>query len=306
MHRTTIAEQAAFADGVTIGQTVSWLTANFSKAGLPSPQLDAKLLTAHVLNISVERLFLDAAQPLSAVEIARLGAALNRRVNREPVSRICGVREFWGLPFKLNQATLDPRPDSETVISALLTLCDREGRRAEALKLLDLGTGTGCLLLSALSELTNATGVGVDISREAVAMARENAILQGVSDRADFIISDWLENVAGVYDFALGNPPYVKAGEIDSLELEVSRYDPRAALDGGPSGMERYGIIIPALAESLAPRGWAILEAGEGQAAAVAELLKRHGFGEIEIFPDLGGISRVVAGKRHNSERIGS
>lgn len=306
MHKTMNALQTASGDVVTVGQAVKWLTGSFLKAGLPSAQLDARLLTAYVLKIGVERLILDATHPISTSDISNLGSVLERRVNREPVSRICGSREFWGLPFRLNKATLDPRPDSETIVSALLTLCEREGRRCEALKLLDLGTGTGCLLLSALSELQGASGVGVDISREALVMARENAIVIGLKDRAEFVNSDWLDGVTGVYDFILANPPYIKADEIAGLAPEVSVHDPRAALDGGISGMDCYAAIIPALSGRVAACGWALLEAGDGQAGAIAELLSEHGFGEIEVFPDFSGKSRVVAGKRHKSERIRS
>ncbi len=289
---------------MTIDQAMRSLSGDFAKAGLPSARLDARLLTSHVLRVAAERLIIDFGRGLTAAQVAELHLARDRRINREPVSRICGEREFWGLSFRINEATLDPRPDSETLISALLALCDREGRRGDYLKLLDLGTGTGCLLLSALSELKNAAGVGADISLPALSLARENAASLGLAHKSEFIQSNWLDGVTGVFDFVIGNPPYIKSAEIDSLEPEVSRYDPRIALDGGASGVAAYEVITPRLRERLKPDGWALLEVGENQHECIAELLRNHGFSGIEFFQDLCGGNRVVAGKRHNPERM--
>lgn len=280
---------------VSVNEAVRWLSRSFEAGGLPTPGLDARLLVAHGLDLSREDLILRGDAPLTSAQVSRLESARDRRLKREPVSRICGVREFWGLPFRLNAATLDPRPDSETLVSAVLTAVDITA----PLRILDLGTGSGCLLLSLLSEMQHASGLGVDISAEAVQGARENAMRLDLANRAAFLQSDWFDAVEGRFDVIISNPPYIKSGDIGGLEKDVRAFDPLAALDGGETGFDAYHALIPQLSGRQTCGGMTFLEVGAGQAEYVSILLANHGFWDIHIYDDLGGTPRVVTGKRH-------
>jgi release factor glutamine methyltransferase len=213
------------------------------------------------------------------------------------VSRILGEREFYGRPFALSEATLDPRPDSETLIGAALELAMQEGWGEAPIRILDIGTGTGCLLLTLLAELPNATGLGTDISEEALATAQRNAQALGLADRAAFARHDMLDGVAGPFDLVVSNPPYIASGDIPVLAPEVHQFDPHAALDGGPDGLAFYRRISQGLDKVLG--GWVVLEVGMGQADAVALLLQQafvktlHA--ELRRYDDLGGHTRCVA-----------
>jgi len=223
-------------------------------------------------------------------ETAEFDAAVARRAAREPMSHILGVREFWSLEFAVTPAVLDPRPDSETVVEAVLeALPDR----ARPYRILDLGTGTGCLLLALLSELPNATGVGTDASPQALGVALGNAHRLGLSARAQFAERDWTEGVEGRYDVIVSNPPYIPTAEIDRLEPEVVRFEPRAALDGGADGLKAYRAIIPALGRHLADGGIAALEIGADQGVKVSEIARSAGF-ETAIRRDLAGRERCL------------
>lgn len=287
---------------LTVAEAVRALAASFADAGLPSAKLDARLLVAHVLGMTPERLILDAGKTLGAAQRASLDHASRRRIEREPVSRILGSREFWGLPFKISAATLDPRPDSETLIEAALRICDEEGGRDRPLKILDLGTGSGCLLLSMLWEMHSSRGIGSDISDIALEIARENASALNLAGRADFVQSNWFEKISGCFDVIISNPPYVRKTDIGDLEAEVSRYDPHTALNGGISGLDAYEAMIPRLAPHLTLGGWALLEVGVGQAEYVSALLLEQHFNCVKVERDLSGIARVVAGKRQNAD----
>ncbi|MDX2264926.1 MAG: peptide chain release factor N(5)-glutamine methyltransferase [Hyphomicrobiales bacterium] len=292
-----MAEAGFIPPGATVNEAVRGLTKRFAAAGLPTPALDARLIATHVLGVSRERLFLDAARTLETREADALQQAAMRRMAREPVSRITGVREFWGLPFKLAAATLDPRADSEAVVRAALNIVDATAGRQACVNILDVGTGTGCLLLALLHEAPNAVGVGCDASADALATARGNAEALGLAGRASFVLSHWLGGVDGVFDLVVSNPPYVETAEIARLEPEVAAHDPHLALDGGADGLEAYAAIVPALAGRLKTGGWALFEVGSGQARAVAEIMANHGFAEIAVTRDLNGVERVVAGK---------
>lgn len=270
------------------------LGARFREAGLASPELDARLLVAAAARCDPADLIRWPDRPLDGAEAARLDAMAARRAAREPVSRILGRREFWGLDFALGPATLDPRPDSETLVeTALALLANRPGR----LRILDLGTGTGCLLLALLSERPDARGLGVDCAPAAIDVARRNAAALGLAARATFQVGDWGENVDGPFDLVVSNPPYIPSAEIDQLEPDVYRYDPRAALDGGLDGLDAYRVIAPHLPRLLAPGSAVVFEIGAGQSDAVSALLASEGL-RVEIkVADLSGIPRAVVAR---------
>lgn len=219
---------------------------------------------------------------------------LARVVAHEPLSRILGIREFWGLPFALSADTLDPRPESETVVAAVL---DRLPDRDHAYRLLDLGTGTGCLLLALLSELPHATGIGVDIAPGAARTARYNAVQLGLAGRAQFLAGHWAAAIAGRFDAVVANPPYIPTSDIAGLAAEVREYDPRRALDGGPDGLASYREIVSALPRLLRPGGRFATEVGAGLADIVAAILTAQGLRLDSIVPDLAGIPRCVVAR---------
>ncbi|MEP5700116.1 MAG: peptide chain release factor N(5)-glutamine methyltransferase, partial [Sneathiella sp.] len=210
------------------------------------------------------------------------------------VSHILGSREFWSRNFVVNAHVLDPRPDSETLIDAVL---ERVKKGAEFDRLLDLGTGSGCLLLTLLAELPEAEGVGVDQSEDALVVAKENALRLGLEARTDFLQSDWFSAVEGQYDLILSNPPYIETEDVPLLQPEVAQYEPHAALDGGPDGLICYRHIISELGHYLRSGGYTIFEVGQGQADIVANYLEDMNFIQIEIHNDLASIGRCVSGQ---------
>jgi len=275
----------------TIGEVLVRLTDGLREAGVSSARLDARLLVAHVLNVSATTVFAHPERPLSAEEEDLLGQAARRRQRREPMSHILGRREFWSLPFKVTADTLDPRPDTETLVEAALSvLPDRQA----ALRLLDFGTGTGCILLALLSELPQATGVGIDVSPAALAVARENAKSLGLSHRAGFVLGDWGRGIDQTFDLILANPPYIPEGDIDGLEAEVAMFEPRDALAGGEDGLDCYRALAPDVARLLNPGGIAALEVGQGQADAVGRLLQDRTLTLLAVRRDLAGVERCV------------
>lgn len=286
--------------GDTLGSVLLAATRRLAAAGVDSPRRDARLLAAHALGLDSREAILWPERPLSVSERCAVQAAIARRAAREPVSRIIGQRGFWTLTLGLNPDTLDPRPDSEAVIeAALATVADRKA----SLTVLDLGVGSGCLLLALLSELPNATGVGVDISPGAVAMASRNAAAAGLAARVclqtgDWGLGDWRKGVKGSFDLVLSNPPYIPDGEIETLAPEVAAFDPRRALAGGADGLDAYRILAPQVVAVLRPQGVAVLEVGSGQADAVRTLLEAAGLEFIGVHPDLSGVERCVLMRR--------
>jgi release factor glutamine methyltransferase len=233
----------------------------------------------------------DALRPDIA---ARLEQALARRLTHEPVSRILGTREFYGRAFGLGPEALDPRADTETLIEAALADIEARGGRGEPLKLLDLGTGTGCILLTLLAELPQARGLATDLSQAALALAAANAERLGVGPRASFIAADWLDFIDGTFDLIVSNPPYLASGEIEGLAAGVSVYDPRLALDGGLDGLDAYRRIAARARAMLAERGRLIVEIGPSQAGAVREIFAAAGLEFKRLCHDLGGRPRVI------------
>lgn len=262
-----------------------------------TPDLDARLLVGHALGLDAAGLIVHADRPVSDADVARIIALAERRIAGEPVARIVGEKEFWSLPLRLSPETLVPRPDTETLVEAALAFVRREGREREPLTILDLGTGSGAILLALLSELPAATGVGVDIAESAARTARENAERLGLARRARFVVADWAAGILGRFDLVVSNPPYIRHEEIPGLPLEVRRFDPDIALNGGADGLAAYREIINGLEAILAQEGRAFLEVGADQAAAVAELAELL---DLEAVPhkDLVGIDRVVEFRR--------
>ncbi|MBI4969365.1 MAG: peptide chain release factor N(5)-glutamine methyltransferase [Rhodospirillales bacterium] len=256
---------------------------------------DVRHLLAECLEVSPSRIHGDAALALSPEREARFAAWLERRRAREPVQRILGNWEFWTLELDLNADTLVPRPDSETLVRAVLADCPD---RARPLRLLDLGTGSGCLLLALLAELPEAKGLGIDKAPGAIAAARHNAQRLGMGNRAEFRTADWLEGIADRFDAIVSNPPYIPTAEIDDLAPEVSRFEPRLALDGGPDGLAPYRHLAPRIGDHLLPGGRVYFEVGQGQARPVADLLRDAFFVNIQTERDLGGIERLVRAEK--------
>jgi release factor glutamine methyltransferase len=263
-------------------------------ADCDKPWRRARQLAAGVLGLGPIELVMSPERMLCRPEAARLLAFARRMANGEPLSRVLGRREFWGLEFALSPETLDPRPESETLVEAVLA---RLPDRAAPQSVLDLGTGTGCLLLALLSELPMASGIGVDLSEEAVATARQNAQALGFADRAHFVVGDWGAALARRFDVIAANPPYVETAALRGLPREVSRYDPLRALDGGEDGLAAYRRIAPQLPALLAPSGLFVAEVGAGQSAAVAAVLQKRGLVIDAIERDLAGIERCVVAR---------
>ncbi|WP_081689145.1 peptide chain release factor N(5)-glutamine methyltransferase [Inquilinus limosus] len=268
-------------------------TARLAVAGIDSAMSDARVLLMAALGWDRTALLSRAAEALPEAAAARYAGFLARRAGREPVSRILGRREFWSLDFALGPATLDPRPDSETLVEAALAAApDR------ILRVLDLGTGTGCLLLAVLHDRPAAFGVGVDRSEAAARVARDNARALGLANRAAFLVGDWATALGVRFDLVLSNPPYIPEGEIAALEPEVRDHDPRLALSGGADGLDAYRALAAALPDLLEPGGTAVVELGIGQAPAVTEMFRGAGLDIAGTPHDLAGIERCVVAKK--------
>jgi len=266
--------------------------AHMKSAAVDTPVLDARLIVQHALGVDWEALFLKADQAITHRERENLSAALTRRASREPVSRIVGRRHFWTLDLAVSPATLDPRADSETLIEAVLAAMPDRG---VSLRLLDLGAGTGALLLALLAEYPGAEGIGVDRSAAAIEVARQNADSHGLTDRARFIVGDWAAAIAGAFDLIVSNPPYIARDDLAGLPPDVRDFDPVEALDGGLDGLDAYRAILPSISRLLAPGGLAVIEIGSGQGGAVETIAQSCGLTLRGRRPDLGGVVRALS-----------
>jgi len=275
------------------------LTTRFEAAGIDNAALDARLLTGAALYLDLTGVIAQASRQLTAEEADRLDGFANRRLTGEPVARILGTKEFWGLSMQLSAETLVPRPDTETIVEAALEILRAEGRTYNALRIADLGTGTGAILLALLTELPEATGVGTDLSTAALETARDNAQHLGLAPRADFIASDYAAALSGMFDLIVSNPPYIRSADIATLAPEVRDHDPHLALDGGRDGLEAYRRIAPQAARLLSPGGLLVLEIGQGQADDVVRLVATAGLTVMgPAKADLAGIGRAVMGRK--------
>ncbi|MBX2854126.1 MAG: peptide chain release factor N(5)-glutamine methyltransferase [Rhodobacteraceae bacterium] len=267
--------------------------ARLHAAGAPDPVRDTRILARWAVNLSAAAMAAEPDQGVSPEAAARFEAAVAAREARRPVSHIVGGREFYGRWFEVDGHVLDPRPESETLVEAALA----ELPQSQPRRVLDLGVGSGCLLLSVLAERPASSGLGVDQSVEALAVAQRNAAALGLAARAALRQGDWLSGVDERFNVILCNPPYISETEFQELTPEVSRYEPLAALTPGGDGLSAYRTVIPGLAEVLSPGGAALFEVGRGQAEAVAEMLSEAGFASRQL-PDLNGVARVVRGTR--------
>lgn len=299
--RLGVTEDDAVSGGIdprqSRSQALRHAVAAFSQAGIDGGASDARFLLLHVLGITPTELALSGAEPIGEQGALRLGEAMRRRLAGEPVARILGEWEFWGLPFILNAATLVPRPDTETVVDAALAL---HTTRDRPLRLLDLGTGSGCILVSLLGEWKQAFGVGLDRSHEALACARTNARINGVGRRAAFVAGDWCSALGKPFDVVLSNPPYIASAIISTLSREVRCHDPLGALDGGEDGLEAYRRIVREVSGAtdgrplLTPDGALVFEVGHDQAEDVLRIGREAGFARGSVRQDLAGHARVV------------
>ena len=278
----------------TAGDLIADLRSRLAQAGIASAALDARVLVLDALSLDWAAAIADPARRTDAEGRRRAGDHLARRLAGEPVSRILGRREFYGRDFRITPATLDPRPDTETVVDAALGVLSG----VKSPRILDLGTGSGAILVTLLCELGAGRGVATDLSAAALAVAADNARRLGVAERAEFVAADWLDGVAGRFDLVVSNPPYIRRGAIGGLEIGVRDHDPLVALDGGDDGLSAFRRIAARVGRVLAPRGAVVFEIGSEQAAAVQAIFAAHG-----LFPpamgqgvvrDLAGRDRVV------------
>jgi release factor glutamine methyltransferase len=246
-------------------------------AGIETSSLDARLLLCEATGLTHEALVARGNETIVPDAAERLSGYLARRLEGEPVSRIKGVREFYGRDFLIDSHTLDPRPDTETLVDAALDVVAHTGWADRPLNVLDLGTGSGCILLTLLAELPQAQGVGTDISEEALRIAGQNACRLGLDGRTSFAGADWFEGLTGQFDLIVSNPPYIASAEIAGLAREVAAHDPPTALNGGPDGLDAYRSIAASAADFLTPGGWLLVEIGAGQAKAVPALFHASG-----------------------------
>lgn len=282
----------------TAGAAVRRLALAFRDVGIYTPEVDARILVAHALGVSRAALMADPDRVLSPQERVSIAEYERRRREREPVSRIQSRRAFRTLSLEIGAATLDPRADTEIVVDAVVALV-REMANPN-LRVVDLGTGSGAILIAVLMELPDAAGVGTDIDMAALQIARRNAEQANIAPRAEFLQSDWLAGLTGRFDIIVSNPPYIPSADISALEPEVSRFDPRAALDGGVDGLDAYRAILANAGGSLKPGGWIVFEVGNEQAEDVMALCRHYGFGDDEnprVWLDLGGRARCVAAR---------
>ena len=280
-------------------QVLADIAARLPDNGLDDRRRDARHLLALALDRTTPVLPHEDVD-ITSEQLDRLDHLIERRIKGEPISRIRGYREFYSLDFHINPATLDPRADSETLVEAALRVLGDADWLAPrvapsvAPRVLDLGTGSGCLLLAILANAPTASGIGVDIQEEAAEMARQNAERLGLASRADFQVRSWDDGLDGQFDLVISNPPYIPRPDLAGLMDEVRLYDPILALDGGDDGLDAWRALAPAIARRLYPHGVALVEIGQGQGEAVAGIFDHHGLRLMHQWPDLAGVTRCL------------
>lgn len=281
----------------TIRQIVNEAAVRLRMAGVEGPRRDAELIVGHVLDLDRAAIITRGDEAVAADRASAIEAQVAERAARRPMAQILGRREFWSLNFKVTEATLDPRPDTETLVDAVLTVIGL--RRWKPLRLLDLGTGTGCILAALLTECPAASGVGVDASPAAAAVAAENLAALGLSDRAVVQAGNWCEGLEGPFDVIVSNPPYIAEADIARLAPEVRLFEPRMALTPGGDGLGAYRAILASVGRIAGSGAIIGFEVGQGQADDVAALMAAAGLTGVTQRPDLAGIARVVLGQSH-------
>ena len=274
-----------------LGNVLRTAISELTNAGVDGPIIDSRILASAAFNLSREEILREPNAKLKISDVALFTEMINRRCAREPVSRILELREFRGLKFKVVPSTLDPRADSESIVEAVLNIASGMSDR---LRILDVGTGTGCLLLSVLHALPAAHGVGTEIDPDAAACAIHNAEVLGLSDRAEIVCSNWVEGIDGPFDIIFSNPPYIPSAEIQRLAPEVALYEPVGALDGGTDGLDAYRILSGLLGEFLSSSGRVVFEIGAQQGDAVSAIFFAAGFVKTEKRMDLAGRDRAL------------
>lgn len=286
----------------TLGNLMAWAVAMLRDAGNDTARLDAKILLCEASGVDTSRILAWPDDVVSPDKADRFQAMIARRLAHEPVSRILGRRDFWRHTFKVTKDTLDPRPDSETLVEWAIECA----RRFDSPQMIDFGTGTGCLILSVLGDVPQGSGIGVDVSSGAVMCARENAEKLELDGKCRFVVSDWDQNLDGEtlaagFDIMMSNPPYIAKDEMADLAADVRDYDPYDALSDGGDGLGAYRILAGVAARLVRPGGQVIFEIGQGQEKAVRALLTQHGFDVITERRDLGGIVRCVGGQKQQN-----
>jgi len=274
------------------------MAVQFRSHNIETPDLDARILVGHALGLDHAALAASGTRVLDDAGVKAIAALTERRLAHEPVARIVGMKEFWSLPLRLDAATLVPRPETETIVEAALAVLDERSARKRALRMADIGTGSGAIMLALLTELPHAFGVGTDRSPSALAAARDNARRLGVT-RAGYVACDVAAALRGPLDLIVSNPPYIMSAEIAKLAPEVRLFDPPLALDGGRDGLDFYRMIAASVPRLLGPDGILVVELGAGQAEAVSALFAAVGLAPSAPRPDLNGVPRaLVAGKQ--------
>jgi release factor glutamine methyltransferase len=285
--------------GQTVDAARRMLAARFKSNAIDSSELDARILVGAALGLDLTGVISAANRVLTSDESIRLEDLVRRRLAGEPIARILRLKEFWGLPLQLSAETLVPRPDTETVVELALEMLRAVPDPDRALRIADLGTGSGAILLALLSELPNASGIGTDISEDALQTAHNNAVHLGLAHRVGFVSCNYAAALSGPFDLMVSNPPYIRSADIAGLATEVRNHDPFAALDGGTDGLDAYRALIPQAARLLAPGGVLVVEAGAGQTSAIGELMTAAGLTqERPAKADLAGVLRAVAGRK--------
>lgn len=273
----------------TIGATLQSVTQALEEAGIDNARFEARLLLEHVLKVQTQVLIGYPEREVTADQDQEIADLLARRLAREPMSHILGYREFWSLRFKVTKDTLTPRPDSESLIEAVLKhLPDPTA----PLKVLDLGVGTGCLLFSVLSEYEQARGLGIDISSKALSVAKDNAQVLGLADRCEFSLGNWMDGIEDRFDLILSNPPYIPLSDYGNLAPEVVDHEPGTALFAGEDGLDDYRLLAKQLPSRLKQDGIVVIELGIHQDEPVKKLMETAGLSVIDSAYDLGGIVR--------------
>ena len=290
-------ENAQSSPANSVGSCYLKLKKQLSGEGIESAAIDARMLISSACDLTYEQFVCQPGRKLNEYELQRLGELVRRRCMREPVSKIIGHREFWSLPFRVSHNTLDPRPETECLVSLALDTIRAESPDTDNLRILDLGTGSGCILLSLLSELPGATGIGSDISDSALDIARFNSKELGFENRSEFIRSNWFSDIADKFNVIISNPPYICREDLLELEADVRDFDPEIALDGGLDGLDSYRRFIPEVGNHIQNGGWLFLEIGAGQLEGIEQLLELNGFVTVSKISDLAQIWRCVAAK---------
>jgi release factor glutamine methyltransferase len=280
--------------GVSVSEALHHVVQSFRTGGVEEAEADARVLIGHALHLDRARLIVQSERILEAREVTVISALATRRLRREPVSRIVGQKEFWSLPISVTPDVLVPRPETETVVEAALDFVIRSGLRLEKLRVLDIGTGSGVLLLALLNELKNAIGTGTDVSSAALDVASANAARCRLDSRCNFVVCNIATGVEGPFDLIVSNPPYIAHDEIETLAPEVRDYDPQVALDGGQDGLDAYRRIAVDAKRILAPGGRLFVELGAGQDEPVRALFTKAGLSPGIPRKDLAGIPRVL------------